>query len=96
VGSELLQAALPELASVIRGKTRGRAAVKRVLKKTALKQLGGRKRRAPPRAKAPPRRRKTAKKKKKACKKPTKKKGRTKKQKLSRHNFFSSIDASAR
>jgi hypothetical protein len=97
VGRELLQAAIPELSAVIRGKKRGRSAVKSVLKKTALKQLGGGKRRRPTR-KAPQRRKTAAagrKKKKSACKKPAKKR-RTKKQKLSRHNFFSAIDASAR
>jgi hypothetical protein len=93
VGRELIHAALPELSDVIRGKKRGRAAVKNVLKKTALKQLGGKKRRAP--RKAPSRRKTTGRKKKTACKKPAKKK-RTKKQKLSRNNFFSAIDASAR
>jgi hypothetical protein len=95
VGRNLLQAAVPELASVIRGKKRGRAAIKTVLKSTALKQLGGSKRRRKARQ-APKRRRKpTVRKKKTSRRKPVKKR-RTKKQKLSRHNFFSAIDASAR
>jgi hypothetical protein len=95
VGKELIQAAIPELASVIRGKKRGRAAFKSVLKSTALKQLGGAKRRRKA-TKAPQRRRKPAVRKKKASRRKPAKKSRTKKQKLSRHNFFSSIDAAAR
>jgi hypothetical protein len=95
VGRNLLQAAVPELASVIRGMKRGRAAIKSVLESTALKQLGGAKRRRKGRQ-APQRRRKpTVRKKKTSRIKPVKKR-RTKKQKLSRHNFFSAIDASAR
>jgi hypothetical protein len=96
VGRNLLQAAVPELASVIRGKKRGRAAIKSVLKSTALKQLGGAKRRR--KARRPPkrRRRKTTVRKKKTSRRKPVKKSRTKKKKLSRHNFFSAIDASAR
>jgi hypothetical protein len=94
VGRQLLQAAIPELSAVIRGKKRGKAAIKSALKNTALKQLGGGKRRRAPR-KTPQRRKHTNRKKKTSCKKPAKKR-RTKKQKLSRHNFFSAIDASAR
>jgi hypothetical protein len=95
VGRELISAAIPELSAVIRGKKRGRAAVKSVLKNTALKQLGGGKRRSKAVRKKPQRRKTVGRKKKTPCKKPTKKK-RTKKEKISRHNFFSAIDASAR
>jgi hypothetical protein len=96
VGRTLLQAAIPELASVIQGKKRGRAAIKSVLKNTALKQLGGAKRRRKARKAPQRRRRKPAVKKKKTSRKKPVKKSRTKKKKLSRHNFFSAIDASAR
>jgi hypothetical protein len=79
VGRELIQAAIPEISEVIRGKKRGRSAIKNVLKKTALKQIGGGKRRRAPR-KAPQRRKTTGRKKKAACKKPAKNR-RTKKAK---------------
>ena len=108
VGRDLVQAAIPEMSSVIQGKKRGRQALKSALKTTASKQFGGagpgRRRRTAggrrtggiKKRKAPAtRKRKTA-----TTRKSTRSiKGSAKKRpasQLSRHNFFSSIDAGAR
>ncbi len=107
VGRDLVHAAIPEVTSVIQGKKRGRQALKSALKTTASKQFGG----AGPRRRRTAGGRRTGSTKKRTCTASKKRKSTTAKKstrrkksgtktrptnQLSRHNFFSSIDASAR
>ena len=53
IGKELLQSAAPEIIDVVSGKRKPRAAFKRAVKKTVVKQLGGRKRKINRKKKSP-------------------------------------------